>query len=118
GVPGACKSAINSEVGKSIYYVYARPSPAHSGAARAWAGDVKLCAAEGNFKLSYPIGTVKCDPEATALPFARLPSKGSQVWTTTFTESQALDTAEAARTAGLKRLLRENGAKLAAIDGK
>ncbi len=117
-VPGDCKTAIPDELGKSTYYVYARTSPAHGGPLRAWGGNVKLCTAESNFRVMYKIGTVKCDAEATALPFAKIDTKGKDVWTTTFTESAALDTAEAARTAGLKRLLRDNGAKIASIDGK
>jgi len=111
-VPGDCKMAINEPLGRDIYYTYARTSPAHNGAIRAWGGNVRLCTAEENFRFSYKIGTVRCDAEATALPFARISNKNRPVWTTTFTESDALDTVSAAETAGIKRLLNDNGAKL------
>src|SRR5262249_16286499 len=39
-------------------------------------------------------------------------------WTMTFTESPALANMDAARIAGLKRLLRDNGFKIASTDGK
>jgi uncharacterized membrane protein len=117
-VPGDCKTAIAEPLTRDIYYVYAHTSRAHAGAMRSWGGNVKLCTSEANFRITYKIGTVRCDPEATALPFARINTKGKAVWATTFTETPVLDTAEAAATAGLKRLLRDNGAKIATLDGK
>jgi uncharacterized membrane protein len=117
-IPGDCKTAITEPLTRDIYYVYAHTSRAHAGAMRAWGGNVKLCTSEANFRLTYNIGTVRCDPEATALPFARINTKGKPVWATTFTESPEIDTAEAAAAAGLKRLLRDNGAKIPTLDSK
>jgi uncharacterized membrane protein len=117
-VPGDCKTAINGELGDDSYYVYARTSTAHGGPSREWAGPVRLCAMQSNFRVKTPLGTVSCAAEASALPFAPVQTKGAAVWTTTFTESKELGTVDAARTAGLKRLLRDNGAKLPNVDGK
>jgi uncharacterized membrane protein len=52
------------------------------------------------------------------LPFARIETKGQPVWAMTFTESRDIATVDAARIAGLKRLLRDNGMKIANVDGK
>jgi uncharacterized membrane protein len=101
------------------YYVYARTSSAYSGNPRVWAGDTNFCTEENNFNIKTPVPVLQCDQEdATLLPFARIDTKGLGVWTATLTESKALGTVNAARTAGLERLLRANGAKIAAIDGK
>ena len=117
-VPGECRAALDS-IGKNTnYFVYARSSAAYTGPSRAWAGPIRLCALDVSFRLHSPLGTVRCDAEAAALPFAQVQTKGLAEWTMSFTESAALNTADAAQTAGLKRLLRDNGAKIAQIDGK
>jgi uncharacterized membrane protein len=117
-VPGECRSALDELNRNTNYFVYARSSSAHTGPSRAWAGPIRLCALDVSFRLHSPLGTVRCDAEATAMPFAQIQTKGLSEWTMSFTESAALNTAAAARTAGLKRLLRDNGAKIARIDGK
>jgi uncharacterized membrane protein len=117
-VPGECKTALDTPLTKAAYYAYARTSPAHSGAAHDWGGKVRLCVAQKNFKLRSPLGTVPCSAESSALPFAQIRTNGLSVWTTTFTESDDLSTADAARTAGLKRLLSDTGVKSIKIDGK
>jgi uncharacterized membrane protein len=117
-IPGDCTTAIAAPLSKLGYFVYARTSAAHGGPSRDWGGDTRLCALSVSFRLKSPIGTIQCAADASALPFAQIKTGGKSVWTTTFTESKDLSTADAARTAGLKRLLRDNGAKIVRIDGK
>jgi len=117
-VPGDCKTAIDRPLSKANYFVYARTSTAHGGPPRDWGGGVRLCAAQGNFRLRNSFGTVTCNADASALPFAKIDTRGLDVWTMTFTESKDLNTVDAARTAGLKRLLHDNGARIDHLDGK
>jgi uncharacterized membrane protein len=118
-VPGECKTAVDNPLGKTGYYTYARTSAAHAGPQRAWGGSREFCALDSSFRLTTPWTATRCQAEeATMLPFARIDTKGQAVWAMTFTESRDIATVDAARTAGLKRLLRDSGMKIAAIDGK
>jgi uncharacterized membrane protein len=118
-VPGECKTAIDSPLGRTGYYTYARTSAAHAGPQRAWAGARQVCALDSNFKLITPWTATRCQAEeATMLPFARIETKGQPVWAMTFTESKDIATVDAARIAGLKRLLRDNGVQIGTLDGK
>jgi uncharacterized membrane protein len=118
-VPGECKTAIDSPLVGTGYYTYARTSAAHAGPQRAWAGSKQFCTLDSNFKLSTPWSATRCqEDEATMLPFARIETKSQALWAMTFTESKEIATVDAARIAGLKRLLRDNGMKIARLDGK
>lgn len=115
--PGDCALAIREALSQSLYYIYARSSQAHSGPARAWGGQVRLCAKETDFTLQTPNGAPNCgSDDAFPMPFAALATRGKTSWTTTFTESPAINTFYAAQQAGLARLLRDVGYR-GSIDG-
>jgi uncharacterized membrane protein len=117
--PGSCQTAIPQSLSVGPYYVLARTAQAHTGAARIWGGQTQLCAKDTNFSLKSQIGSPNCpSDDAFPMPFAVLDTHAMRTWTMTFTESPALASMEAARIAGLKRLLRDNGFKIASSDGK
>ncbi len=110
-VPGGCVTAIDGPLTASAYYVYARTSQAHSGAAHAWGGRAELCAETVDFTATTPAASGRCaTDDAFAVPFARIDTRGKADWTMTFTQSPPLATAVAARQAGLVRLLGDIGA--------
>jgi uncharacterized membrane protein len=111
-VPGTCETALKGPLKATAYYIYARSSNAHKGPARAWGGDAQLCAKAENFSLHAARGAAACpDADAFTLPFAASNTQGQDNWTTIFTESAAIPTMEDASTAGLRRLLTDNGYK-------
>jgi uncharacterized membrane protein len=118
-VPGACETAIQQPLTARGYFVYARTSLAHTGISRAWGGRQFLCVKNADFSLRLPLATLRCpDDDTFALPFTGVATNRETNWTTTFDETPAyLTLAEAAR-AGTKRLLRDTGAKIAAVDAK
>ncbi len=62
---------------------------------------------------------MRCPPDDTfELPFAGVDTHGARSWTTTFDETPAYATAKEAEAAGLKRLLKDQGAKLGTVDAK
>jgi uncharacterized membrane protein len=98
--------------------VYARSSLAHSGPARAWGGNYPICVKDGNFTLKQTVMQPYCTADDTfALPFAPLNNRGKSVWTMNFDEQPAMNPSQA-QLAGAKRLLKDNGYKIDAIDGK
>ena len=117
--PGSCQIAIAQSLSVGPYYVTARTAQAHTGPARIWGGQAQLCAKDTNFSLKSQIGAPNCpSDDAFPMPFAVLDTHAMRTWTMTFTETPDIGSMDAARTAGLKRLLRDNGFRIAAIDVK
>ncbi len=117
--PGSCEIAIAQGLSTGPYYVFARTSQAHSGPSRLWAGKTELCAKNTDFSLKAQLGAPNCPSEdAFPTPFALLDTRAMRNWTMTFTEAPDIGGMDAARAAGLKRLLRDNGYKIAQIDGR
>ena len=116
--PGDCQTALPEKLKPQSYLVYARSALTYSGPGRAWGGDVPLCAKDGPFSLRQKTITPTCTGDVFALPFASLDTHGRPDWTMTFDDDPRLASLEAAQLAGVKRLLRENGYAIAAIDGK
>jgi uncharacterized membrane protein len=95
------------------YFLYARSSQAYSGNARAWGGQVQLCARDKNFSLKTPVNSPTCTgDDAFTMSFSPVDTHRMQSWTATLTESTAIATDDAARTAGLDRLLNDIGYKV------
>ena len=115
--PGGCSIAIKQKLSAKRYHVYAKSALAHMGAARAWGGNVPLCVREGQFALKYKTGA-PCKDDGFAMPFAAIDTRGAANWTMTFNDSPAFKSLMEAQLAGVKRLLRDNGAKIAKIDGR
>ena len=112
-VPGACETAIAGRLTAPVYFTYARTSQAHDGPARAWGGRIALCVKDTNFALKTPLGADRCQTDdAFAVPFAPISRNDATSWTMTFTQSPALPSLEAARTAGIARLLSDIGYKV------
>lgn len=115
--PGACKNALTEDLAAPAYYVYARTSLAHAGPSRAWGGTASFCVRDGDFAISAA-SAAACDDESFPLSFAQIDTHHMRSWTMTFTESAQLASLQDAELAGLKRLLRDNGLKVGAIDGR
>ncbi|HVV66226.1 MAG TPA: DUF1036 domain-containing protein [Rhizomicrobium sp.] len=116
-LPGSCRTAIEGPLARGAYFVYARSSLAHSGPMRAWAGARSLCVKDGPFALREPSGAPRCSSdEAFLLPFAALDTHRRRNWTMTFDEAPPYKSIKDAETAGLKRLLKDQGARIGAID--
>ena len=108
-VPGDCRTALQGDLTARAYFLYARSSEAHSGAARAWGGSTELCAKDSNFALKTPTAIPECGDDAFTVPFAPLDTHAMRNWTATLTESAATNSLDKARAAGLERLLRDLG---------
>lgn len=117
-VPGDCRIGLTGDLMAPSYYLYAKSSLAHSGAPRAWGGTMPFCVKNAGFSLRAPSSTRICPGDAFTLPFALLNTHRLKNWTTTLTESTALGTMDAARLAGLKRLLHDNHLKTGIFDGR
>ncbi|HEX4533857.1 MAG TPA: DUF1036 domain-containing protein [Rhizomicrobium sp.] len=116
--PGACQTALPQPLSGS-YYLLARTSQAHNGPARTWGGAAQLCVKEGNFSLKTPFGAPGCGvADSYSLPFALVNTHKQKSWTTTFTESAAINSMDAARVAGTKRLLADVGYKIGPLNTK
>jgi len=118
-VPGTCQNVIGEPLTAKSYFVYARTSLAHSGTMRAWGGGQTLCVKDATFALRTPLASSRCPADDTfELPFAAVDTHREKSWAMTFDEMPAFKTLKDAEVAGLKRLLRDQGAKVAAIDAK
>jgi uncharacterized membrane protein len=109
-VPGDCATPIADPLTAPAYFVYARTSQAHSGASRAWGGNVMICARDTNFfqKMKLPIHSCP-GGDFYKMPFAVLDRHGKDAWTMTFSESTDLKTLKDAKRAGINRLLEDLG---------
>lgn len=116
-VPGACANAIAAPLASPPYYVYAQSSRAHSGPSRAWGGSEKFCVRHGNFTRTAPL-LDRCTGDDFAVGFSRIASERKRDFTQSFTDKEDFATLSAARSAGLKRLLTDNGYKFRANDEK
>ena len=112
-IPGSCATPISGMLTAPSYYLSARSSQGHSGTARAWGGQVQLCAKDTNFSLKAPASSPTCpNGDTYTMPFAPVETHRMQSWTATLTESDAIATDDQARAAGLDRLLRDIGYKI------
>ncbi|HKD47337.1 MAG TPA: DUF1036 domain-containing protein [Rhizomicrobium sp.] len=117
--PGDCQLALPEKLTAQSYLVYARSSLAYSGPQRAWGGNFPSCVTEGDFTLHQSVPAPYCaGGQAYSVPFAVVDTHKRADWTMTFDDQPAYPTLEAAQLAGVKRLLKDNGYKIVAIDGK
>lgn len=115
--PGDCQLTRKEPLTAETYLVHARSSIAHSGPARAWGGAVPVCVKDGNFTIRRGAAQASCGADTFPLSFAPLDNRGKSVWTMHFDEKPVL-TLTQAQLAGVKRLLKDNGYKIARIDSK
>jgi uncharacterized membrane protein len=116
--PGDCQLARKEALTAETYLVHARSSIAHSGSARAWGGAYPVCVKDANFTIRQNVTQPYCSAEGTfSLPFAPLANRGKSVWTMNFDEQPVMNLSQA-QLAGVKRLLKDNGYKIGAIDAK
>ncbi len=117
--PGGCREVLSGDLTASTYYLYARTSQAHAGAARAWGGAVPICVKDTNFTTRNRLSANYCSTDDFfLLPFAVVDTHRLKSWTATFSESPTLATLPQAQLAGLKRLLHDVGYPVGALDGK
>ena len=116
--PGDCETALPGKLKTQNYLVYARSALAASGPGRAWGGDIPFCVRDGAFTLPQKTVGGTCTGDGFSVPFASLDTHGRPDWTMTFDDDPRLSSLEAAQLAGAKRLLKDNGYAIAAIDAK
>lgn len=118
-VPGTCQAAIKGPLAARGYFIYARSSLGHAGVSRAWGGKQKLCVKDAAFSLRVALAALRCPSDDTfELPFAGVDTRGAKSWAMTFDEAPAYVSMKESETAGLKRLLKDQGARLGAVDAK
>ncbi len=116
--PGICEPVLHEDLMAPAYYLYARSSQAHAGPARAWGGSRLICVKDGTFASKDVLDASHCaSDDFFQLPFAEVDTHRMRSWTATFSESPQLASLPAAQLAGLKRLLRDLGYRIGAIDG-
>jgi uncharacterized membrane protein len=115
--PGDCRLTRKEPLTAETYLVHARSSIAHSGPARAWGGNVAVCVKDGNFTIRRGTAQPACAADSFALDFAPVDNRGKSVWTMHFDEQPTMNMTEA-QLAGVKRLLKDNGYKIARVDGR
>jgi uncharacterized membrane protein len=102
--PGDCKPIIKGKLMPTAYFTFAKTHFVHQGPMRMWGGNHMLCVGRGQFQASSD-GTGVCAPGLEAQGFAKIDTGSRPSWRTTLTETDALRTRDAARVAGLQRLL-------------
>ncbi|HKY18465.1 MAG TPA: DUF1036 domain-containing protein [Rhizomicrobium sp.] len=116
--PGECQRARKEPLTAETYLVYARSGIAHSGPSRAWGGAYPVCVKDADFAIQQTVTQPYCTAEDTfALPFAALGNRGKSIWTMNFDEQPSMSAAQA-QLMGVKRLLKDNGYKIARLDAK
>ncbi|WP_371397003.1 DUF1036 domain-containing protein [Fretibacter rubidus] len=105
---GACISETPPP--NSPRYVFAESAPVHLGRIREWTGKVKLCASRDDFTADATRSCALQDLETREFLHVNPTERN-----TTFIEADNFG--ENADTAGLQRLLRDNGYKISRIDG-
>ena len=100
--------------------VYARSSLAHSGPARAWGGDSPICVKDVDFTSRDPVSAHECRSDNFfTLPFAAIDTHHLTSWIMTLERDGGHRyTGRRPGLAGLKRLLKDLGYKIAVIDGR
>ncbi|HXS07186.1 MAG TPA: DUF1036 domain-containing protein [Rhizomicrobium sp.] len=116
--PGDCETALPGKLRTQSYLVYARSALAASGPGRAWGGDIAFCVRDGAFTLPQKAVGGACTGDAFSAAFASLDTHGRPDWTMTFDDDPRLASLQDAQLAGAKRLLKDNGYAIAAIDAK
>lgn len=118
-VPGECQAVRSEPLSAKTYLVHARSSLGHSGPARSWGGGLSVCVKNADFVLRQKMAGAVCTADDSfALPFAVVPNGRKRSWTMTFDEAPIYPTLLAAQLAGVKRLLKDNGYAVGAIDGR
>lgn len=118
-VPGDCQMARKEPLKSDATLLHARSSLAHSGPARAWGGNYPVCVKDANFTIRQAVTQPYCTADDTfALPFVPIDNRGKPAWTTTLDEQPVLPSLGAAQLAGVKRLLQDNGYKIARLDAR
>ncbi len=116
-IPGTCAPVLPGDLTASAYFLYAKSALAHSGPARAWGGDTQICVKDANFTNRDSLNPTHCaSDDFHELPFAAVDTHRLKSWTATFSETPQLASLPQAQLAGLKRLLRDAGYRIGAID--
>ena len=115
--PGACQIAIKTPLTGQSTLVYARSALAHSGPQRAWGGNIPACVRDGNFATRPAAILPSCAENYFSVPFATVNPQGRADWTMNLDETPAFPSLPAAQLAGVKRLLKDNGLAVGAING-
>ena len=112
-LPGDCNVALQGPLSASEYFLYARTSRAHTGPQHDWGGRIRLCAKDSNFAIDVPVGAMRCgSDDAFLVPFASVLTGHKAEWTTTLAGTLHYASPDAARAAGIARLLADIGYKL------
>lgn len=113
-LPGSCESVLPGGVSAGSYYVFARSIDAHQGGTKYFGGTDRFCVMSGDFEIT---GRDACLARGfDTQDFARIDTQAGAAWVTTFAEARDF-TLKQAENAGAQRLLRDNGYKIARIDG-
>jgi uncharacterized membrane protein len=116
-LPGGCAEVLAGDLTGDAYYITARSSRAHSGAARAWSGPTNLCAKDKDFSLRQSFGT-RCPADGLEMGYAQIDTHHMRNTTTTFRETPDFRSMDAAKQAGLRRLFADIGQHDTATDKK
>ncbi len=106
--PGQCQSLNAPEA--SPRYIFAESDPVHRGGIREWKGNVPLCVADEDFTAD---ATQSCQLQNMKTQ-SYLAVDPAEIRTTLI---EADDFGKNAQTAGIQRLLKDNGLKINRIDG-
>jgi uncharacterized membrane protein len=113
-LPGDCASALTGPITDADYSVFARSIDAHQGPTRYFSGSEHFCTLPKDFLIT---GRESCALRGyESSDFIHVDTKAGSDWTTSFGEPRKYSPDEA-RIAGAQRLLRDNGFRIAKIDG-